>query len=233
MPSNAGYRLFNTGDVLTAAQVQFNLQNQTIMFFADAAARDAALAGVLEEGMFAYLADTNGTTFYDGATWQGFGTGDVTGLTAGAGITITSATGPVPTISLSTNPTLTSPKETASITAVAATGAINLDVLTASVNIRTINATGDWTINVRGDGSTTLDSLMEVGSQISVVFESPIGATPYEPTAFNVDGSAVVPLWLGGSAPTGNANSTDVYVYTVRKTAAATFTVIASQNKFA
>ena len=233
---NAGYKLFNTGDVLTAAQVQNNLQNQTVMFFASAAARDASapLTAALTEGMFCYLADTDTTLYYDGTAWQSFGTGDVTGLTAGAGITITNPGGPVPTIAVADNPTLTSPKETANITAVAATGAINLDVLTASVNIRTVNATGNWTINVRGDVSTTLDSIMTTGEQISVVFESPQGATAYYPTAFNIDGSAVTPLWLGGTAPSsGNINSNDVYVYTIRKTGAATFTVLASQNKFA
>ena len=233
---NAGYKLFNTGDVLTAAQVQNNLQNQTVMFFASAAARDASapLTAALTEGMFCYLADTDTTLYYDGAAWQSFGTGDVTGLTAGAGITITNPGGPVPTIAVADNPTLTSPKETANITAVAATGAINLDVLTASVNIRTVNATGNWTINVRGDVSTTLDSIMTTGEQISVVFESPQCATAYYPTAFNVDGSAVTPLWLGGTAPSsGNINSNDVYVYTIRKTGAATFTVLASQNKYA
>ena len=75
---------------------------------------------------------------------------------------------------------------------------------------------------------------MSTGEQISVVFESPNGATAYYPTAFSVDGSAVVPKWLGGTAPSaGNINSTDVYVYTIRKTGAATFTCIASQSKFA
>ena len=232
---NAGYRLYTTGDVLTAAQVQYNLQNQTIMYFANAAARDAALGvGVVQEGMFAYLADTNTTVYYDGAAWQSFGTGDVTGLTAGAGITITNATGPVPTIAVSTGATLTSPEETITLSAVAATGAINIDTLTSAVNIRTVNATGNWTINVRGDGTTTLNSLMDIGSQISIVFETPNGATAYYPTAFNVDGSAVVPKWLGGTAPSsGNINSIDVYVYTIRKTGAATFTALASQSKFA
>jgi len=232
---NAGYRLYTTGDVLTAAQVQYNLQNQTIMYFANAAARDAALGvGVVQEGMFAYLADTNTTVYYDGAAWQSFGTGDVTGLTAGAGITITNATGPVPTIAVSTGATLTSPEETITLSAVAATGAINIDTLTSAVNIRTVNATGNWTINVRGDGTTTLNSLMDIGSQISIVFETPNGATAYYPTAFNVDGSAVVPKWLGGTAPSsGNINSNDVYVYTIRKTGAATFTALASQSKFA
>ena len=235
MPTpNAGFHEYNTGDILTASQVQYNLQNQTIMYFATAAARDLALGALVSEGMFAYLADTNTTVFYDGAAWQSFGTGDVTGLTAGAGITITNATGPVPTIAISTGAALTSPEETITLSAVAATGAINIDTLTSAVNIRTVNATGNWTINVRGDGTTTLNSLMDIGTQVSVVFESPQGATAYYPTAFSVDGSAVVPKWLGGTAPSsGNINSNDVYVYTIRKTGAATFTCIASQNRFA
>jgi hypothetical protein len=206
---NAGYRTFTTGDVLTAAQVQFNLQNQTIMFFASAAARDAALTvGIIQEGMFAYLADTNSTVFYNGSAWEAFG--DVT------------------------NGTLTSPKETVDISATGATGTVNIDTLTASVEVITANATANWTTNVRGSGATTLNSTMAVGEQISVVLVSPNGATAYYPTAFNIDSSVVVPKWLGGSAPSsGNINSTDVYVYTIIKTASATYTVLASQNKFA
>jgi hypothetical protein len=237
MPTpNAGYRTFNTGDVLTAAQVQFNLQNQSIMFFANAAARDAALtAPIVAEGMFAYLADTNTTVYYDGAAWQSFGTGDVTGLTAGAGITITNASGPVPTIALATNGTLTSPKETVEIVAAGSTGTINIDTLTASVELYTGAATADWTINVRGNVSTTLDSTMAVGEQISAVYLNTNTATAYKPTGFTIDGSAVTPKWLGGSAPaTGTVNGIDAYVYTIIKTAATpTYTVLASQNKFA
>jgi hypothetical protein len=234
---NAGYLTFNTGDVLTAAQVQYNLQNQSIMYFASAAARDAALtAGIVQEGMFAYLADTNTTVFYDGSTWQSFGTGDVTGLTAGTGITITNASGPVPTISVSNNPLLTSPKEQLDLVGAASTGTVNIDALTSSVKVTTAIATGNWTLNVRGDNTTTFDSTISSGQQITVVYVSPNGAAAYYPTAFTIDGTAVgVTLkWLGGSAPAaGNINSTDVYVYTIIKTGAATFTVLASQNKFA
>lgn len=232
---NAGYRIFNTGDVLTAAQVQYYLQNQTIMFFANAAARDAALtAPIVAEGMFAYLADTNTTVYYDGAAWQSFGTGDVTGLTAGAGITITNASGPVPTIALSSNATLVSPKELTDISATGATGTVNIDISTASVEVITANATGNWTTNVRGNSGTTLNSIMAVGEQISAVLVSPNGSSAFYPTGFTIDGSAVTPKWLGGTAPSsGNVNSTDVYVYTIIKTASATYTVLASQNKFA
>ena len=206
---NAGYKTFNTGDVLTAAQVQYYLQNQSIMYFASAAARDAALtAGIVQEGMFAYLADSNSTTFYNGSSWEGFGD--------------------------QTLATLTSPKEVNTIDVGPATGTVNVDVSTSSVLIYTSNATGNWTLNVRGNSTTTLNSIMSTGEQITVVFETPNGANAYYPTAFNIDGSAVVPKWLGGTAPSsGNINSTDVYVYTIRKTGANTYTVLASQNKFA
>ena len=234
--ANAGYHLFNTGDVLSAAQVQNNLQNQSIMFFASSAVRDAdtALTAALTEGMFCYLADTNLVQYYDGAAWQSFATGDITGLTAGTGITITNASGPVPTIALSTNGTLTSPKETVEIVAAGSSGTINIDTLTASVEYYTGAATADWTINVRGSGAATLNSTMAVNEQISVVYLNTNTATAYKPTGFTIDGSAVTPKWLGGTAPaTGTVNGIDAYVYTIIKTAASTYTVLASQNKFA
>jgi hypothetical protein len=49
-----------------------------------------------------------------------------------------------------------------------------------------------------------------------------------------VDGASVTPKWQGGTAPTsGNASSIDIYAYTIVKTGSATFTVFASQTKFA
>jgi len=210
---NAGYRLFTTGEVLTAAQVQYNLQNQTIMYFANATARDAALGvGVVQEGMFAYLADTNATVFYNGTTWENIG--DMT------------------------NGTLTSPKETVQVVASpGATGTVVIETQTASVELLQANASANWTTNVTGSVSpaVTLNSTMAVGEQISVVLLNTNGATPYYPTAFQIDGSAVTPKWLGGTAPSsGNANSVDAYVYTIIKTAATpSYTVLASQNRFA
>ena len=66
----AGYREFQTGEVLTAANVNNFLMEQATMTFADAAARDAALAGVLRAGLNAYLEDTDRLQYYDGTDWQ-------------------------------------------------------------------------------------------------------------------------------------------------------------------
>jgi hypothetical protein len=130
--------------------------------------------------------------------------------------------------------TLVSPREKAVISATAATGTINLDVSTASVNVRTSNATANYVLNVRGSSSVTLNSLMQIGESITVTFESPNGSTAYYATGYTIDGNSVTPKWLGGTAPTGgNTNSTDVYMIQIRKTASATFTCLASQSKFA
>ena len=85
--AGAGYRLFATGEVLTAAQVNTYLQEQTVMVFASSAARTSALSTVLAEGMMSYLSDTNSVEVYNGSAWISVGsTGDITGVTAGTGI---------------------------------------------------------------------------------------------------------------------------------------------------
>jgi len=82
--AGAGYKLFNTGDVLTAAQVNTYLNEQTVMVFASSAARTSALSGVLAEGMVSYLQDSNAVEVYDGSNWVSIGSsGDITGITTG------------------------------------------------------------------------------------------------------------------------------------------------------
>lgn len=121
-------------------------------------------------------------------------------------------------------------KET--ITASAPTG--TFDCLSQGIQYFTANAAANWTQNFRGDGATTLNAIMAVGESITVTVKATQGATPYYPNAHQIDGAAVVPKWLGGIAPTaGDANSVNVYTYTITKTAAATFTVLASKSKYA
>jgi hypothetical protein len=118
--------------------------------------------------------------------------------------------------------------------ATAATGTLNYDVITQAVLNYTTDATGNWTLNVRGDGSNSLDSIMDTGESITIAHLVPQGGTAYYNSAFEIDGSSVTPEWQGGSAPTaGNASSIDVYSYTIIKTGAATFTVLAALTQFA
>ena len=123
--------------------------------------------------------------------------------------------------------------EKATIAATAATGTINYDVITQAVLYYTTNASGNYTLNIRGDGSNTLNSIMDTGESITVAHLVTQGSSAYYNNAVTVDGSSVTPEWQGGSAPSsGNANSVDVYTYTVFKTGDAAFTVFAAQTQF-
>ena len=124
--------------------------------------------------------------------------------------------------------------ETAPVQAVAATGTINFDVNQQSVLYYTTNASANWTINFRGDQFTKLDSEMSIGQSITVAHLVTQGSTAYYNSAVQVDGSSVTPKYQGGTAwSAGNASSIDSYVYTIVKTGSATFTVFASQTRFA
>lgn len=118
--------------------------------------------------------------------------------------------------------------------ATAATGTINYDVLTQAVWNFTSDAAANWTLNIRGDGSNTLDNIMDTGESITIAHIVKQGSTPYYNSAVQIDGSGVTPEWQGGSAPSaGNASSLDAYTYTIIKTGSATFTVLAAQSQFA
>jgi hypothetical protein len=124
--------------------------------------------------------------------------------------------------------------EVTTISATAATGTINYDVTTQSVLYYTTDASGNFTVNIRGNGSTSLNTLMSTGQALTVVFLVTNGATAYYNNALTIDGSSVTPKYQGGTAfSSGNASSIDAYSYTIVKTGSAAFTVFVSQTKFA
>jgi len=124
--------------------------------------------------------------------------------------------------------------EKITISATAATGTVAFDALTQGVLYYTTNASANWTVNLRGNSTVSLNTVMSTGQSLTVAFLVSQGTTAYYANAHQVDGSSVTPKWQGGTAPTaGNISSVDIYSYTVVKTAASTFTVFASQTKFA
>lgn len=132
--------------------------------------------------------------------------------------------------------------EKVTVTATAATGTIDFDVTTQAVLFFTTAATGNYTLNLRGDSGNSLDSIMDPGESITVSHLVTTGATAFFNNVIQVDGttSGVTTETQGGSAFTsGNVSSIDVYTYTIIKTANAVgstlpqYTVLASQVQFA
>lgn len=102
------------------------------------------------------------------------------------------------------------------------TGGTGTYTVSASQTVASTTITGQPTVG-------TIFTATGVGSGTGTV--TTLG---YYPNAITIDGTAVTPKWQGGTAPTnGNLSSTDVYTFSIIKTASSTYTVLASQTKFA
>ena len=124
--------------------------------------------------------------------------------------------------------------EKVAIDSTALNGTRNIDLASNAVYNFTSNATGNFTFNFRGDGSTSLNSLLSTGDSMTVALLCKQGGSAYYNNGYQVDGSSVTPLWSGGTAPSsGNANSTDIYTFTIIKIGNASWTVLATQTKYA
>lgn len=126
--------------------------------------------------------------------------------------------------------------EPVTVSATAATGTIPIYPSTQSVLYYTSNASANWTVNLTWASGTTMNTALSTGQAVTVVFMATQGATAYFNNVVQVDGttSGVTMRWQDGVTPSaGNPSSIDIYTYTVIKTANATFTVLASQVRFA
>jgi hypothetical protein len=123
-------------------------------------------------------------------------------------------------------------RELVTIDANGAANTINYDVNTQQVLLYQGNATANVTLNLRGNGSATLDSVMETNSSVTVAFGMTSNANAYYVSLVQIDGSNVTPKWQGGAPTGGTANSTELYVINAIKTAANTYTVFGSVTAF-
>lgn len=125
-------------------------------------------------------------------------------------------------------------KEEVTIIGAGAGGTINFDFLSQAIVYYTSASTANFTLNVRGDSGTTLNSVMNVGESVTVVIVSTQGGTSWYLTGVQVDGTAtgVTTKWATAAPTSGGTNSIDSYTVTIIKTGASTYTALASLTKF-
>jgi hypothetical protein len=124
--------------------------------------------------------------------------------------------------------------EGATVTATAPSATTNYDFKTQAVRYYTANNSTNFTVNIRGNSTTSLDLVMAIGQTATMVLMVTNGSTAYYANVIQIDGTTVTPKTINGIAITsGNANSVDIYTLTIVKTASATFTTFASQSRYA
>ena len=195
---------------------------------------DSGAAAVLtSNGAGTLTVSTGGATDLVLNTNSGANSGTFT-ITDGANADMTMAPNGYGRFTVAGQGKIESLAEKITVEATAATGTKNYDVLTQAVWYYTTAASGNWTLNIRGDGSTSLNDIMDNGESVTIAHLVTQTGTAYYNNAVTIDGSSITPEWQGGAAPTaGNVNSIDTYTYTIIKTADATFTALAAQTRFA
>jgi hypothetical protein len=165
-----GRKVFAANEVLTAADVNGYLMDQSVMVFADATARTAAIAAP-SEGMPSYLIDTSSFEIYDGSAWAGGG--DITSVVAGTALTgggtggdvtlnvdLSAVTIPVSQVTgLQTDldakadllASFITDATTARTLTTAADEGKTIQFTSASATVLTVNASSDFTVGARVD----------------------------------------------------------------------------------
>lgn len=168
------------------------------------------------------------------STFVGYGT-DLLGVLKTSGNQIVSGSLTVTgSLNVSETTTLQQIIEKASIVSGSTPTTIDYDLLTQAVVYRTSDATQNWTINFRGNATTSLNDTMVIGQSLTSVILITNGTPGYYATTHQIDGISVIPKWQGSSAPSGGtSNSIEAYSYSIIKTGNATFTVLASKTSFA
>ena len=108
---------------------------------------------------------------------------------------------------------------------------VNFDVITTPIKIFRTQATSLFTVNVRGDATTSLWNLVGVGESITAnFFVTNINGSSYYPSAFTIDSVPITPQFQGGSA-FASGNPTDLYVLYIARSPQGWY-MYASQTKF-
>lgn len=170
MAAPLGFKTFQTGDVLTAADTNGYLM-QGVWTFADSAARSAAVTSP-QEGNVSFLKDTNSLEIYDGTTWVAYGAGDITSVTAGTGLTGGGSSGAV-TLALNSSSVISPTIVDAKGDLIAATAADTVARLAVGTNGQVLQAdsttaTGLKWATASAGGMTLLSSTSFTGSVLSL-----------------------------------------------------------------
>jgi len=151
---------FNTGDSVTATMLNNSVNNAT---FASGAVDGVTtqLSGgaviVKDGGITASKLSTGGPT------WTSGGALTATSIQNSPIGSTTPSTGAFTTLSATGTTSIYETIEKATLSGTALTSTVNLNTLDGAVFYYTANATGNWTLNVRGDGSSRQYGLLSVG----------------------------------------------------------------------
>lgn len=122
-------------------------------------------------------------------------------------------------------------KEKVTANAIGSTGIVNFDILSSAILLKTANASSNFDINVRGNSTITLNSVMSNNESLTCTYINKLGASTYYATSLYIDSVAQSVKWdtAGGPPSTGTTLGYDAYTFNILKTGANTYTVFGTR----
>jgi hypothetical protein len=119
-----------------------------------------------------------------------------------------------------------------SVYAVSPSTSVNIDILTnGAITWFTGIVGADFTLNLRGNSSTTFLSQINNYETATIVVVTNVGSTVHYNTAFSIDGTSQTVKWVNGLAPSAatiDPNSYVAYTYTITRTTFNSYVVLGS-----
>jgi hypothetical protein len=118
--------------------------------------------------------------------------------------------------------------------ATGSTGTVNFDVLDQAILLKTSNASANFTINIRGNSGTALNTVMSSNQSMTLAYINTNGSTAYIANNIQIDGANRTVIYSPGSNTTfnGTANGKDIYTFNIIKTASNTYTIFGTRVGF-
>lgn len=131
------------------------------------------------------------------------------------------------------------PEERFNVISGSATGTVNLDAITSTAWVYNNSGNTNFTINIRGNSTTSLNSILNTGDAITVGLLNRTGTTAsaFFATTIQIDSASVVPTWINGSRPPTSlplqsSAGYDSYTFTLVKTGSAAYITLGSWSQY-
>jgi hypothetical protein len=112
------------------------------------------------------------------------------------------------------------------------TTTLQFNALSQSIINYTTDCSANFTVNFRGDATTSLNTLMAIDQCMTFAIIVRNGTGNYFLTSVIIDGVTRTVRWTGGAPITGFTNSTEMYNFNIIKTASGVYTVLGSRGVY-